>query len=480
MTLVYLAIAWIGGIWLAHQLWNLGAIGCGTPGWMFWAGAAAAVVAGVVLRRRPQARLAAAMAALCILGAARYQAQPLAPCLTPADLAFYNGTAEHPVRATVEGVIVGYPDPQKARVSYRLRAEKLTIGAQTRPVQGDVLVQTARFPEYVYGDRIRAAGQLETPPPYDDFDYAAYLSGQGIDTLLRRGRIELIAHDQGSPFWAALYGLRSRCSALLNRVLPEPAASLANGMLLGIEGGIPPEVDEAFKATGTTHVIVISGSNIALLTGVLMGLLGLLIGKRRAAWPTVVTVVLYVLLVGADPSALRAGVMGLLFVFASVLGRAGTAYVSLCFAALIMTLNNPLALWDVGFQLSFAATLGLILFTPAIQARFERFFTPRLPQEQARWILRFLSTGLIVTLTAQILTLPLIVFQFGRLSLVGLLANLLILPAQPPIMVGGMITLIVGLILEVLGQIAAVVPWFFLTYCISHRDGGIAYRAKLT
>ena len=265
MTLVYLAIAWIGGIWLAHQLWSLGVIGCGTPGWLFWAGAAVAVVAGVLLRRRPQARLAAAMAALCILGAARYQAQPLAACFTPADLAFYNGTAEHPVRATVEGVIVGYPDPQEARVSYRLRAERLTIGAETRPVQGDVLVQTARYPEYVYGDRIRAAGQLETPPTYDDFDYAAYLSVRGIDSLLRRGRIELIAHDQGSPFWAALYGLRSRCSALLNRVLPEPAASLANGMLLGIEGGIPPEVDEAFKATGTTHVIVISGSNIALL-----------------------------------------------------------------------------------------------------------------------------------------------------------------------------------------------------------------------
>ena len=104
-------------------------------------------------------------------------------------------------------------------------------------------------------------------------------------------------------------------------------------MLLGIEGGIPPEVDEAFRATGTTHVIVISGSNIALLTGVLMGLLGLLIGKRRAAWPTAVAVVLYVLLVGADPSALRAGVMGVLFMFAVVLGRASTAYVSLCFVA---------------------------------------------------------------------------------------------------------------------------------------------------
>jgi hypothetical protein len=220
MTLVYLAIAWIGGIWLAHQLWNLGVIGCGTPGTIFWAGIAAAVAAGVLFRRRPRARLAAAMAALCILGAVRYQAEPLAPCLTPADVAFYNGTAEHPVRAAVEGVIVGYPDPEEASVSYRLAAEKVTVGGETRPVQGDVLVEATRFSGYVYGDRIRAAGQLETPPSYDDFDYAAYLSIQGIDSLLRRARIELIAHNQGSLFLAALYGLRSRCSALLNRVLP--------------------------------------------------------------------------------------------------------------------------------------------------------------------------------------------------------------------------------------------------------------------
>ena len=464
MTLVYLAIAWIGGIWLAHQLWSLGVIGCGTPGWLFWAGgrgrgggrrAAAATSAGQAGRRdgRP-----VHLGRSSLSGAA---ARPLFHAGRSRVLQRHGRASGARDRRRRDRRL---PDPQEARVSYRLRAERLTIGAQTRPVQGEVLVQTARYPEYVYGDRIRAAGQLETPPTYDDFDYAAYLSVRGIDSLLRRGRIELIAHDQGSPFWAALYGLRSRCSALLNRVLPEPAASLANGMLLGIEGGIPPEVDEAFKATGTTHVIVISGSNIALLTGVLMALLGLLIGKRRAAWPTAIAVVLYVLLVGADPSALRAGVMGVLFVFAIVLGRASTAYVSLCFAALIMTLINPLTLWDVGFQLSFAATLGLILFTPSIQTRFERFFTPRLPQEHAHWILGFLSTGLIVTLAAQILTLPLIVFYFGRLSVVGLLANLLILPAQPPIMVGGMFTLIVGLIWEVLGQIAAVVPWFFLTY----------------
>lgn len=467
MTLVYLALAWCAGIWLAHQLWGLGLIGCETAGVAFAAPALVALAAAGVCRGRPALRRFAILLAAAVLGAWRYQAQPFAVCPAPDRLATYNGTIGAPAHVAVEGVIVGYPDVRDTRTFYRIRADRLTIAGQSRPVQGDLLAQAPRFPAFAYGDRVRAAGQLVAPPTFDDFDYAAYLSARGIHSLLRRAHIELIAHDQGHPFWAALYRVRAAGSALLNRVLPEPAAALANGMLLGIESGIPPAVDEAFKATGTAHVIVISGSNIALLTGVLMGLLGRSVGKARAPLPVVVAIVLYVLLVGADPPALRAGIMGILYVIAAALGRTSTAYVSLCFSALIMTLINPLSLWDVGFQLSFAATLGLILFTPALQARAEALLARRLPQPRVRQAMGFLNDALIVTLAAQLLTLPLLVYYFGRLSVVSLLANFLILPAQPAIMFGGMITLVGGLIWEAFGRVAAAVPWLFLTYTVA-------------
>ncbi len=465
MTLVYLTIAWCAGIWLAHQLWGLGVIGCATPAWAF--GGPALVAALVAGRLRPTGRAAAILLCAGLLGAWRYQARPFAICPTADRLAAYNGTADAPVYATVEGVIVGYPDVRDTRTFYRVRADTLIIAGRARPVQGDLLVQAGRFPAFAYGDRVRAGGQLITPPTFDDFDYAAYLGARGIHSLLRRGRLEQIATDQGHPFWAALYRLRAAGSDLLNRVLPEPAAALANGMLLGIESGIPPAVDEAFKATGTAHVIVISGSNIALFTGVLMGLLGRRVGKARAALPVALAVVLYVLLVGADPPALRAGIMGILYVIAAALGRTSTAYVSLCFSALLMTLINPLSLWDVGFQLSFGATLGLILFTPTLRRRAEQLLARRLAPEQVRQALGFLNDTLIVTLAAQLLTLPLIVYYFGRLSAVSLLANFLILPVQPAIMLGGMITLIVGLLWEVLGRIAGAVPWLCLTYTVT-------------
>ncbi len=464
MTLVYLTLAWIAGILLAHTLWSRGLVGCATPGWPFGALAGCAVLTAIILRRRPAVRLAAILLAFSILGVWRYTAHPYAACPSPDVLAFYNGDEKQAVWATVEGMVAGYPDVRDVQTLYRLRADTITIAGVTSPVTGDLLVQAVRFPNYAYGDRLRVTGQLQTPPMLDDFDYRRYLAQRGIDSLMRRATIDRVAQAQGSPFWALLYGLKARGSALLDSVLPEPVAALANGMLLGIESGIPPDVSEAFKATGTTHVIVISGSNIALLSGVLMAGLSQVLGKRRAAFPAIAGIALYVLLVGADAAALRAGLMGSLFILAIYLGRRSTAYVSLCASALFMTLLNPLTLWDIGFQLSFMATLGLILFTPAIEGQFERFLVRRLAKDRARRVMSVLNDALIVTLAAQVTTLPVIVFYFGRISLISLVTNFLILPAQPPIMTGGMATLVAGLAWEPLARGLALIPWLFLTY----------------
>jgi competence protein ComEC len=464
MTLVYLTLAWIAGILLAHTLWSLQLIRCATPGWPFSVLAAAAVIIAILLRQRTAIRLAALLIAVCLLGTWRYAAHPYAACPSPVDLAFYNGDEKQAVWATVEGVVSGYPDVSDVLTLYRLRADTVTVAGTAHSVSGDLLVEAGRFPGYAYGDRVSARGQLQTPPVLDDFDYCRYLAQRGIHSLIRRAAIERVAEGQGNPFWALLYGLKGRGSALLDRVLPEPAAALANGMLLGIKSGIPEGVSDAFKATGTTHVIVISGSNIALLSGVMMAGLSRVLGKRRAAFPAIAGIILYVLLVGADAAALRAGLMGCLFILAIYSGRRSTAYVSLCASALFMTLLNPLTLWDNGFQLSFMATLGMILFTPTIEGQFERLLARGLTRERLRCVMGILNDALIVTLAAQVTTLPVIVYYFGRISLISLVTNFFILPAQPPIMTGGMATLVAGLAWEPLARALALIPWLFLTY----------------
>ena len=164
---------------------------------------------------------------------------------------------------------------------------------------------------------------------------------------------------------------------------------------------------------------------------------GRLVGKRRAFYPVVAGIVLYTLLVGADASVMRAAIMGLLVALANYMNRRSLAIVSLFAAGLLMTALNPLTLWDVGFQLSFLATLSLVLFATPMTERFERLMDRLLPARAARPLTGFLNDALIVTLAAQILTIPLIAHYFGRLSVVSPLANLLVLPVQPAVMIWG-------------------------------------------
>ena len=464
MTLLLFAFAWIAGILLGSLFWSAGLTGCATPGWPFLAASGVLLTPVLLGRRFPSARYVSLLALTVVLGTWRYTAHPAAPCLTPQNVAYYHSDLDEPLFVEVEGVIVSYPEQSDGQVSYRLRADRLRTEDTVQAATGDILVRTRDYPPPHYGDRLRIAGEIENPPIYDDFDYRAYLARQGIYSRMMNAKTTLIESGEGSAFYRRLYTFREHASGVLNRLLPEPAAALANGMILGIESGIPRDVADAFQATGTTHVIVISGSNIALLAWILVLAFGRLIGRTRAVIPVMIAIVFYVLLVGAGPSAVRAGVMGALVVGAIGLGRQSTAWVSLAASAMLMTIIDPLALWDVGFQISFAATLGLILFSSWFIERFHGALGGRLAGDTAPAPLGALSDGLAATLAAQVLVTPVLLFHFGRISVTSLPANALILPAQPPILTGGMLALLAGLVWEPLGRVIASVPWLFLTY----------------
>jgi competence protein ComEC len=470
MLLVYLTAAWVLGIILARFLWAQGVIGCGSPPTWAWAVLSALFIGGaaVLLRRRKRVRLALVLLLFALLGAWRYQSHPIEPCFTPDDLAFHNGSDDEPAWVTVEGIVDDYPDVRDRSANYELRVHALEKDGTRREVRGRVLLRSPRYPEFQYGDEVRVRGLLRTPPCHDDFCYREYLAQRDIHSLIKYPKkIEVITQDQGRPFWTALYSFRRHASDTINRLLPEPQAALLNGILLGIESGIPKPLYDDFNRTGTSHIIVISGFNITIVAGLLAQTLGRLVRKRWAICPIVAGIVIYTLLVGADAAVVRAAVMGILYVIAIHLGRQNTAFVSLSFSALVMTAANPLTLWDVGFQLSFMATLGMILFTPAIQGWFERLLSRFLPPEQLRAVVRLLNDALIVTLAAQITTTPLVGVYFARLSLVSLLSNGLILPVQPPIMICGGIATLAGLVWEPLGRIIAAVPWLFLSYTVA-------------
>jgi len=453
MTLVYLAVAWLAGIALARTT-NL-------P-WQVLPVVGLAACLGLLLwRESARARLGALCAVMLALGAGRFLLA--IPRFDEHTVAAYNGVGW----VVLEGVVVGEPDERERYTNLRVEASRLVLPDGTeREVEGLVLVKADRYPARQYGDRLQVEGLLETPPVLEEFSYRDYLARQGIHSLLSQPSVTLLAARQANPVLYALYAFKRYAQSTIASILPEPPASLLTGILLGVETGIPPDLKEAFAATGTSHIVAISGFNITIISGMFAGLARRLFGQRRAVWVAVAGVAVYAILVGASAAVVRAALMGILYLWGRHLGRATFAPISLAAAAIAMTAWNPHTLWDAGFQLSFAATLGLVLYTGPLERGFERALARVTSAERAQKIVGLVNEALIVTLAAQITTTPLILYTFGRLSLITLVTNFLILPAQPGVMVWGGLALLVGLVVRPLGQAIGWVAWVFLTYTI--------------
>lgn len=396
------------------------------------------------------------------LGAARYQAAQ--PSFDQRDLAWYNDGGE---AVAVVGVVVLPPDVRDTHVQVTVQSEQVDLtGSPRQDVSGRVLAYLPTGTAVHYGDRVRLWGQLQTPPEDEDFSYKDYLARQKVFSYMPYAAGEVLESGHGSPILRSLFSFREKGMALIYRALPDPAASLLAGIVLGYESGIPDDVDQAFKDTGTTHIIAISGFNITIVAGLFAMLFGRLLGERRGAVAALIAISLYTMLVGADAAVVRAAIMGGFSLFARQVGRRQHGLNSLAITGGLMALFNPLVLWDVGFQLSFAATLGLILYAGPWEEALLGWFSQRMPPDRARKLTGPVSEYFLLTLAAQLTTLPLIVYHFGRLSLVSLPANVAILPAQPPVMSLGGLAVLLGAVWFPLGQGLAYAVWPFLAYTI--------------
>jgi competence protein ComEC len=313
---------------------------------------------------------------------------------------------------------------------------------------------------------LAVTGRLETPPVFKDFSYKEYLARQGIFSMVRRPQIQHLDSGQGDRFWTALFAVKQQAAATINRILAEPYAGLLNGILLGIETGIPAELYEQFNLTGTSHIIVISGSNIVVIAALFLLVSRRTLGQRYAPYVAVVAIALYTLLVGADAAVLRAALMGGMWMLALMVGRPGLALNALFFAAIVLTLWNPQMIRDAGFQLSFAATLGLMTLFPPLERASLRLYQRRRPGKTPGLGFVLFSDLLILTLAAQIATAPLLLYHFGRLSLVSLLSNALIGPAQPPVMLLGGLATLAGMLWLPLGQLLGWLVWLPLAWTV--------------
>lgn len=359
-------------------------------------------------------------------------------------------------QVVLEGVISKEPD-----VRDTFQKLKVKIGL---PGQGEstILVTTGRYPEYRYLDKVKLTGKLETPAVNDTFNYKNYLMKDGIYSVMGFPKISVLGKAGGDPFSAVYSGIlfckQKIRQSIQSNFLP-PQSSILEGTILGDNGAMSDDLKSKLNITGLRHVIAVSGTHVVILSTIVMSLL-LACGlwRGQAFYVAIFFIVIYIVLTGLPPSGVRAGIMGGIYLLSQKIGRQTISQRLIAIACSTMLLINPLLLfYDVGFQLSFLAVLGLIYLEPIINS-FIKIFT----KEKFKNFVSIVST----TFAAQIFTLPIMIYNFGNISFVSPITNILVLPIVYGLMVFGFLASIMGIFSSALGWILSVPCWFLLNYFV--------------
>ena len=292
------------------------------------------------------------------------------------------------------------------------------------PFAGEISVLVSLSPEINYGDVIEAKGEIKTP----------ISKNQGPISFFPKFKV--VAESQG--FWLKEKLLDFKKSVLLQfkKFLPSDSAALLSGLTLGWRGDFTDEFKKEMSLSGTTHMVALSGYNITILVLVIAGMFSYWLSRRMTFWLTSAVICLFILMVGAEASVVRAAAMGFLVLLAKETGRLYSIRNAIVLTAAIMVLAEPSALFDVGFELSFLSLLGIVYLRPAIVALFGI-------KEDSKSFLSWRENAL-TTLSAQLAVAPILIQVFGNFSLTSIAANVLILEFVP-------LTMFLGFILAAFG-----------------------------
>jgi competence protein ComEC len=335
----------------------------------------------------------------------------------PDKIWHYNGQ-----NFTARGYIADEPDVRES-------SQKLEIAVSAikefpnRQILGKILVTTNLYPEYKYGDELEFSCDLRQPEEYKGFAYDRYLARYNIYSVCYYPKIKIVGSNE-NLFYKKIFTLKEKLSGLIDLGMSEPESSLARPIVFGGQQGVEENIKQNFQRLGLTHIMAVSGFNVSILAAIVMAvLLTIGLNRQRAFYAAVIFLVGYIILVGLPASAMRAGFMGFLVLWALKLGRLNKITNSLVLTAAIMLLINPKLLRDdVGFQLSFLAIAGLVYVYPIFEAFWVKIKLPKL---------KGVSDALLITLAAQVFTLPVLAYNFSQISLIAPLANLAVLWVLP-------------------------------------------------
>lgn len=308
------------------------------------------------------------------------------------------------------------------------------------------------LPQVNYGDTVRIIGIVNE----------RVLENKRTATTIYMPQIEAVKNNSNIILALASF-IRQKLTGIFHRALPSPASNLLLGIVFGIKEDMPKDFYASLRATGVLHVIAASGMNVTMIGGFLSSVFGLLFRRQAALILAIISILFYSLLSGLEPSIARAAIMGSLAFGAQIFGRQYFALYVLLLSGYGMVLYEPSLLFDIGFQLSFSATLGLIMLKPMFG--------------QSKLLIEDVQT----TISAQIATLPILLSNFGAYSLVSIVVNGLVLWTIPPLMVIGGFGVVISMVSELLGRMVLYfsIPflWYF-TYVVN-LFGGVGWGISL-
>lgn len=346
---------------------------------------------------------------------------------------------------TVEGFIDSAPEVREYYVSYRIRTYSVSDGVRTESIRGGLILSVYRGNEHPfmdYGREVIFSGRLELPKHSRNpggYDYSLQLAKQRVSATVFSYHNEV---KSGAGFGGnriKKLGLSARAGIVdtINRCLPAEHAGLLNGMLIGSREGLTEKMKEDFSRSGLSHLVAVSGANVAFIMAPLVFLFKKLRIKRRLySFIIIWFLFMFLFVTGFDPSVVRAVIMADVVLIGRILIREPDLYTAIAASALILMLYNPYSLFDIGFQLSYAATIALVLFQKSAKK-----FIGKLP------LPGFIVELSAATLAAQIGVLPITVYHFNTFSPLVLLSNLAAAPAA------GLIT-VLGSAMALLGQVS--------------------------
>ena len=364
---------------------------------------------------------------------------------------FQNEKYENVYKDGEELTLIAVVDSNKEEKEYK---DTYQIKTENKDTNLILSVNKNKDIDLEYGDKILIKGEFAEPSEsrnYGGFDYKEYLKSIGIHGTIKADSIEVLAKNSNNPIFTFANNINLKIKENINRLIPEKYSAIFTGLILGDTSKVEEEVNDNFKIANISHVLAISGMHITYIVIGIELLLKRGIGKRKTRIITIIILVMYMFITGFMPSVVRSSIMGIIMLISKLIHRKNDIWTSISLSLLILLIYNPFLILNVGLQLSYLGTIGIVCFNKNVYnfLRKLKIRNKKIRYKINRKFILFMDKIkeiLSVTLSAQIVILPILLFNFNILGIYFFISNILVSVIIGPIIIVGFVCILISFI----------------------------------